>query len=150
MFRDDRGRSANGQPAERCYRHEVRYVPHMTTRESRVFACTHKLGRHYCTILLAQGKYVNLRMTKKVADEMRLSHEDLPALLEAILKLHECPDRHSFRRVLPGVFLELVPGDDFRFREYQLDFARRAVRLVDWVDSGRPKMRQGAVFPNPA
>jgi DNA-binding CsgD family transcriptional regulator len=112
--------------------------------ESRVFACGHRLGRHYWTILLAQGKYVNLRMKKKAADEMRLSHEDLAALLQAILELNECCDRRSFRRVLPGVFLELVRGDHFRFREYHLDFAGRAVRLVDWVESGRPKMRQGA------
>jgi len=44
---------------------------------------------------------------------MRLSHADLDALQRTILELHDHLDMEAFQVAVPGIFLKIIPADDF-------------------------------------
>jgi DNA-binding CsgD family transcriptional regulator len=68
-------------------------------------------------------------------DDMRLSHRDYEALVQAIFELHEYRDLNRFRQEVPAIILKLVPCDYFSITEYQIDPAAPRQMLTDYVES---------------
>jgi DNA-binding CsgD family transcriptional regulator len=61
----------------------------------------------------------------------RLSHKDFDALQLAILELYEYRDLESFRQMLPGFLLKLVPADHGNLCAYSVGPVPKMVRCVE-------------------
>jgi DNA-binding CsgD family transcriptional regulator len=66
---------------------------------------------------------------------MRLSHKDYDLLLEAIRELHDYRDIESFRQAIPGIFLKLIPADDFILTNFEFGAGPAQVKMIDCVES---------------
>jgi DNA-binding CsgD family transcriptional regulator len=62
---------------------------------------------------------------------MRLSHKDFDALQHAILELYEYRDADTFRQMLPGFLLKLVPADHSNLCAYSIGPAAKLVRCIE-------------------
>jgi DNA-binding CsgD family transcriptional regulator len=62
---------------------------------------------------------------------MRLSHKDFDALQRAILELYEYRDLETFRQMLPGFLLKLVPADQSNLCVYQIAPAPKLIRCSE-------------------
>jgi DNA-binding CsgD family transcriptional regulator len=68
-------------------------------------------------------------------DMTPVSVRDSERLQCAILALHSHRDLASFRRAVPGIFLDLIPGHYFSLADTRLDADRRSFEVLDLWES---------------
>jgi DNA-binding CsgD family transcriptional regulator len=64
-----------------------------------------------------------------------LSERDLAALQRAVLALYSHRDLESFRKAVPGIFMDLIPAEHFSLTDVRIDLARRSIKLLDLWES---------------
>ena len=64
-----------------------------------------------------------------------LSARDSAGLQRAILALHSHRDLASFRRAVPGIFLDLIPASYFGVSDARLDLEHQSYRVLDLWES---------------
>ncbi len=61
--------------------------------------------------------------------------DEIAGLSRAILALYSHRDMESFRRAVPGIFLELVPSDYFYLADARVDLEQRSVKVINLWES---------------
>ena len=60
-----------------------------------------------------------------------LSERDLTGLQRAILALYSHRDLESFRRAVPGIFMDLIPAEHFSLADIRVDAGRKFIKILD-------------------
>lgn len=84
-----------------------------------------------------------------------IAARDVDLLQRSALALHSHRDIESFRRAVPGIFLDAIPADYFSMQDARVDFKKRTARVLNIWESRplragvRIRPTEGTLFEHP-